>query len=639
MRNNLPRIGHICIIGIIINTNNIIWVLKLNINSHNGKKLNQNKIICHTLNKDIIIMCMLDTNMIKINHVHQIAQETNNFDFIITIINLFNLILRQIRKFVGQAYLWVAIYHTKVIYVIMLLFKFNKGSHHNDLLALHKINLDKDDFDLIIALIIAINTLTVQIDYSYVFLIIIVHELIIMVMDIFRLFLMLFYNDFSIDILQLTLKRNRHITITGIDYVPNVCTMDQFYNVVNKTHNFIIFIAIMNVIDTNEHQIQISIAIHVIIGETSLFIGTHGTFVLMFKVNTHPNTADLFLYCWTMNTMSKLNPIICIINTITIFIVQISHIYIIFFVIATINVISICKLNVKRNMVSTSTYQLLDQSLMRPRMVMLRVDAVNDKVNDRMNRQLKMSNTNHTQSKADFYNREKFYDTELIVHSTFVASVANPKHNCVSFSNIIGNSNTTNTNGNVNIGSSGNDSNINNNGMSIGSIHPSVSFGDKTSFSIFGGFLTMNSEYFHSVYCNAQSNAMCNAAWRRQSDGKLAIHMTDEKDIYKSGMENVLHSCYFKEINFNKMDIIIKTIVDTLVVSMKLQVYDLTNDCLQWIKCKKNVAFNIIAELISMVVQIQTSKNNCNIIDYKLDAIDPITLEIEVYDQLPFVFA
>ena len=46
------------------------------------------------------------------NHIYQIVQEANNFDFIITEINVSELILCQMIKLPGEAYLIIAIHGT-----------------------------------------------------------------------------------------------------------------------------------------------------------------------------------------------------------------------------------------------------------------------------------------------------------------------------------------------------------------------------------------------------------------------------------------------------------------------------------------------------------------------------------------------
>ena len=77
--------------------------------------------------------------------------------------------------------------------------------------------------------------------------------------------------------------------------------MDQFYKIVNKTNDLNVTITIIHVIGTIRCRIEISIAIYVTTGETSLYIATHGTFIWIWKFNAHSNTPDLFVFCFTSN--------------------------------------------------------------------------------------------------------------------------------------------------------------------------------------------------------------------------------------------------------------------------------------------------------------------------------------------------
>ena len=206
------KVGYGGILWIIKNTTNIICVHKLDTNINSDNKLSQNRIVCNTLNKNIIIVIMIeitkiydafDGNMNKINKVYQIAQQINNFDFIATAINVRDLIVYQMKKLTVEIYLFI-ISHGRirqiVAYIFILPFKFNPSLYDNSLLLFHLIILKVDDFDLIVIVINASNKITVQIDQSYVILIMTFHELLMMVMAAFKLFLMVFYNNFLLNI-------------------------------------------------------------------------------------------------------------------------------------------------------------------------------------------------------------------------------------------------------------------------------------------------------------------------------------------------------------------------------------------------------------------------------------------------------
>ena len=195
----------ICVIWISANRINSICADKTNTNFNSGNKLNTNRIICHTLDKNIIIMFMIkyydefDANVNKIDHICQIANKTNNFDFRITIFKVYDLALYQI-----QACLFNVIHCcTREIleYIFKLLLEFNiTRLYDNDLLLFHLMATKMHDFDLITALINAINTLAVQVDYSYIFLIMIVWELLMILMNLFKLFFISCYTNFSFSI-------------------------------------------------------------------------------------------------------------------------------------------------------------------------------------------------------------------------------------------------------------------------------------------------------------------------------------------------------------------------------------------------------------------------------------------------------
>ena len=87
-----------------------------------------------------------------------------------------------------------------VAYIFILPFKFNPSLYYKSLLLFHLIIMNVDDFDLIVTVINAANTITIQIDHSYVVLSMITHELLMMVIAVFKLFLMVFYSNFSLNI-------------------------------------------------------------------------------------------------------------------------------------------------------------------------------------------------------------------------------------------------------------------------------------------------------------------------------------------------------------------------------------------------------------------------------------------------------
>ena len=113
---------------------------------------------------------------------------------------------------------------------------------------------------------------------------------------------------------------NKSITIVFM--IVKYCTlatkthkMDQLCPIIDKTHTDI-FISIMNVTDTIAHQIEILLVIYVIIHESSLFIITHGTFMVIYAFSAHSNTTALFSFCLKINNIDNLNLIVCIIITI-----------------------------------------------------------------------------------------------------------------------------------------------------------------------------------------------------------------------------------------------------------------------------------------------------------------------------------
>ena len=134
---------------------------------------------------------------------------------------------------------------------------------------------------------------------------------------------------------------------TNYTLATKICKMDQEHAIVDKSHNFDIFITIMNVIHTIAHQIEILMVIYIIIHETSLLIVTHGTFIVICAFSAHSNTANLFLFYLIMNDMNILNVIVCIIDAILTIIVQITGTFIILIIVAITNVILISESDTK----------------------------------------------------------------------------------------------------------------------------------------------------------------------------------------------------------------------------------------------------------------------------------------------------
>ena len=193
------------IIWIIIDTNNDTYIIhELNININRDNKLNQSRVNCHTLYKTITGMFILegydkfDANVNKINHIYQTTQEINNLDYAITVICVSDLIVYQMKKLSAKPYLLIVIrfihFHVTFKFIIGL---YDNG---NNVFLVHLTIMKKDDFDLIITLINVVNAIKFQVDYSYIFLIMIVCELLIMETNIFKLLFMLFYNNSVLDI-------------------------------------------------------------------------------------------------------------------------------------------------------------------------------------------------------------------------------------------------------------------------------------------------------------------------------------------------------------------------------------------------------------------------------------------------------
>ena len=158
--NSFNQISYMCIIWIITSTSNIICAYKLN----------ETRIVCHRLNKTIITTFMIyingcekfDANMNTINHIYQILQEVNNFNFIITTINVSEPILYQMKKLLGEAYL----------FIVTLIFKFSTHSNTADLFLLYLAMNNIDNLNLIVCIFNTIITIIVDIAGIYTFLIV-----------------------------------------------------------------------------------------------------------------------------------------------------------------------------------------------------------------------------------------------------------------------------------------------------------------------------------------------------------------------------------------------------------------------------------------------------------------------------------
>ena len=258
-----------------------------------------------------------DATVNKIDHTGDIMHEINNFDLIITIINVLDIILHQTKKLIAMTRkscildVIQSMIAQTILHVFMLLFEFNTDSDDNDLLSLYLIVIKMDDFASIMTIITAINApsiIIIQNDHNYVFLMITY-----VVMGISKLF---FYHF-------MTIRQLVSMTI-AFCILKKKYEVDQFYSIVNKIHDFDIFMTMIKI--QMNTMIEILIAIFVIVDEISLFIVTHGIFVLTYKVNTQSNAADLFLFYLILNKIDKLNVITCIFNTIITLIVQINRI-------------------------------------------------------------------------------------------------------------------------------------------------------------------------------------------------------------------------------------------------------------------------------------------------------------------------
>ena len=283
------RIVYIYILWIKASASNIICSNKLRTSSNSSNKLNQNITICHTLNKHIASMNKdydeLDANVDILDDIYQIPYEIGIFDSTIIIINVSDIILCQIQTVMTIytiAYKACIFYDTileTVVYVFMLLFKFNASSYTKDLLFIHSIARKIDNFDSSIAVINLTNTLTAQVDHSYVILIVINNELLMMIVDrhsanniqsrsndaktsVCTHQLDTNCSNGSNGIVCCALKKNITITFTIINcdkFITNMCQMAQFYQINIPMHDLYQITTIMGVIDTITHQIEILI--------------------------------------------------------------------------------------------------------------------------------------------------------------------------------------------------------------------------------------------------------------------------------------------------------------------------------------------------------------------------------------------
>ena len=258
----LVRIVYIYIIWIKKNAVNIVCINKLRTSSNSSNKLNQNTIIYHTLNKHIASMCMskdydeLDAN---VDILDQISYEIGIFYSIMIIINISDIILCQIQTVMAIYAITDkgCIFYDKILktvaYCFMLLFKFSTSSYRKDLLFFHSIATKIDNFNSNIAVINLTNTITAQANHSYVILIVIMNELLMMIMNIHsesksndgetsacahQLQTNCSYSTGSKlnqnGIICCALKKNITITLTIINcdkFITNMCQMAQFYQI------------------------------------------------------------------------------------------------------------------------------------------------------------------------------------------------------------------------------------------------------------------------------------------------------------------------------------------------------------------------------------------------------------------------
>ena len=153
-------------------------------------KLNQTRNVYHIVRFIFVVFLIqdydeFDANIHKTDHIYQIAYEIQNFDVIITIINVSDTILYQIKRLIDiytmicKQYFFIVVDYTiqqALIHIFMLRFKFNTRSYNNDLLLFYLIAMKMDDFHLIVSVINSNTTITVQVDHSYVILIVTTNE-------------------------------------------------------------------------------------------------------------------------------------------------------------------------------------------------------------------------------------------------------------------------------------------------------------------------------------------------------------------------------------------------------------------------------------------------------------------------------
>ena len=146
-------------------------------------------------------------------------------------------------------------------------------------------------------------------------------------------------------IIQCRLNKN----ISTINYNQFV---SQVYSIDDIIHDLKVIITIIDVSDTIEQKVEVTVAIHVIIGKASLFVSIHGTvaleiYILVFTFNAHSTTASLFLFYLIKNNTDDIDVIIFIIHAIATIICSFDRIYVILFLIDVINVVLIRTLYTK----------------------------------------------------------------------------------------------------------------------------------------------------------------------------------------------------------------------------------------------------------------------------------------------------
>ena len=169
------EIVHIYIFWIKTNIINIICTHKLNKNSNSSDKLNQNRIICHTLDKPIVSTVLnkdydeFDANVNKLDYIYQILYKIGILDAI----NISYVILYQIRTImtvyaiIGKGCIFYDTILETTVYVSILLFKFHtRITYDKDSLLFYCITTKMDDCNSIIAVINSSTTIVVQADYT-----------------------------------------------------------------------------------------------------------------------------------------------------------------------------------------------------------------------------------------------------------------------------------------------------------------------------------------------------------------------------------------------------------------------------------------------------------------------------------------